>query len=96
MLFRRLRHVPTLHGSRLEGLVEAINERAWADRDVSPALSAALIEQIRSAHQIGSSISAGHLLDELQKIARAHRESDPHLAAVVLDMIARDGHKHLS
>jgi DNA-binding IclR family transcriptional regulator len=95
-LFRSRRHVPIVHGSRLEGLVEAINERAWAQRDASPVLSVALIEQVRAARQNGTSISVGHLVDELQKIASAHRESDSHLAAVVLDMIARDGHKHLS
>lgn len=94
-VLRKNQHVQTVHGSRLEGLVEAINERAWADRDVSPALSTALIERIRAAHQDGASISAGHLVDELREIAWTHRESDPNLSVVVLDMIGRDGHKHL-
>jgi hypothetical protein len=95
-LFRVSRHVHALHGSRLEGLVEAINERAWAERDGSPALSAALIERIRTAHQDGASMGAGHLVDELRAIALTHRASDPHLAAHVLGMIGRDGHKHLT
>lgn len=98
MLFRWLRsrrHVPPVHGSRLEGLVEAINERAWAERDLSPVLSEALIERIRSAHR-ESYAPVGRVVDELREIAWAHRESDPHLSVIVLDMIARDGHKHLS
>lgn len=98
MLFRWLRsrrHVPPVHGSRLEGLVEAINERAWAERDLSPVLSEALIDRIRSAH--GESYApVGRVVDELREIAWEHRESDPHLSVIVLDMIARDGHKHLS
>ena len=93
-LLRRRRPVPSLHGSRLEGLVEAINERAWAERDLSPVLSEALIERIRSAH--GESYApVGRVIDELREIAWEHRESDPHLSVIVLDMIARDGHKHL-
>jgi hypothetical protein len=94
-LLRKPRHVRAVHGSRLEGLVEAINERAWAERDLSPVLSEALIERIRAAHR-ESYAPAGRLVDELREIAWAHQESDPQLSVIVLDMISRDGHKHLS
>lgn len=83
-----------VHGSKLEGLVGSINERAWAERDLSPTLSEALISRIRSAHN-ESYAPAGRLVDELREIAWEHRESDPHLSVIVLDMIAHDGHKHL-
>jgi len=94
VFFRLRRRVRPVHGSKLEGLVEAINERAWAERDLSPVLSEALISRIRSAHN-ESYAPAGRLVDELREIAWEHRESDPHLSVIVLDMIARDGHKHL-
>jgi hypothetical protein len=88
------RRVRPVHGSKLEGLVEAINERSWAERDLSPVLSEALISRIRAARN-ESYAPAGRLVDELREIAFAHRESDPELSVIVLDMITRHGHKHL-
>jgi hypothetical protein len=67
-------------------LIEAINERAWADRDVSPVLSQALIERIRAAHQSGVR-RPDLLVDELRELAWTHRDSDPELSVVVLDLI---------
>ena len=94
MFFSWRRRVRSVHGSKLEGLVEAINERAWAERDLSPVLSDALISRIRSAHN-ESYAPLGRLIDELRQIAWEYRESDRDLSVIVLDMIARDGHKHL-
>lgn len=69
-------------------VVDAVYERAWADRDVQPELAEALIERIREARKLGVRPS---LVDELREIAWSHRESDPQLSVVVLDMIGRNG-----
>lgn len=68
-------------------LVDAVYERAWADRDVQPVLAEALIERIRAARKGGVHRT---LVDELREIAWSHRDSDPELSVIVRDMIGRD------
>jgi hypothetical protein len=82
----RARRPAELAAARWGAVVDAVKERAWADRDVSPALAAALIERVREASAGGRPADA-MLVDDLREIAWSHRDSDPELSVVVLDLI---------
>jgi hypothetical protein len=77
-----------LEAARIDGIVTAVNDRAWADRDVSPALAGALIEEIRRARASGVPKDPA-IIDALREVAWVYRDSDPELAVVVLDLLRK-------
>ena len=77
-----------LESARVSDLLTTVNDRAWADRDVSPALAGALIEEIRRARAGGVPTDPA-ILDILREVAWAYRDSDPELSVVVLDLLRK-------
>lgn len=77
-----------LEAARINRLLTAVNDRAWADRDVSPALAGALIDEIRRARAGGVPTDPA-ILDALREVAWAYRDSDPELSVVVLDLLRK-------
>lgn len=85
---RRAQKPLELEAARISGILAAVNDRAWADRDVSPGLAGAVIEKIRVARAGGVPHDPA-ILDDLREVAWTHRDSDPELSVVVLDLLRK-------